>query len=371
MISYFNSNILSKNIGLRLFDILRDSGYWNLLSNIKIIRYPQSPVEYIIDKLPPTLKAECELFILGRRVNSDSLPKELIEILDCLVDAGICFCDQGFYSTNGLALYSLNGLMYFAEIPSSKVTLYYGEDSWSLVSRLQIPHSKTLQILDFCSGPGIQSMICARFGCNVTSVEINPIATALEECNLKLNGLDNNVQIVNCSVEEFDSNDSSFDQIVANPPLVPIPDCFSYPFPGAGGYDGLRVTKQVLKKGLPMLKDQGKLITIGMSGGDYSGPFILDTVDIYNEFYDTEIYILNHLTLSTSCMWIQALAKSMDNQVDNESLSNIIFDEYRKAGITDLYTYALSITRRNKRYRKTQVFDFSDYPYSDNGWWIG
>ena len=65
-----------------------------------------------------------------------------------------------------------------------------------------------------------------------------------------------------------------FDFICANPPLLPIPFNLNYPFVGDGGTDGLSIFRQIMNYGIPHLSKNGKIVTLGLSGGSEVGPDI-------------------------------------------------------------------------------------------------
>ncbi len=98
--------------------------------------------------------------------------------------------------------------------------MYLGLDSVGLVHAA--PRRVEEDVLDLCTGSGVQALAAARHARRVIGVDLNPRAVRFARFNAQLNGIDN---------VEFRLGDLyravpglSFDRILANPPFVPSPD---------------------------------------------------------------------------------------------------------------------------------------------------
>lgn len=372
----FNSKPLSLEIGKQLFSILARVGYIDLLANISPLGYPHSAVRHVLTDLNQPLQDVCKLFLLGDNVPVDNFEPEMSDVLNVLCKASLCSKSGSSYVLNGLSLYLVNGLLYFAEKPAPLTTLYYGRDSWAMASRIQLHPKLAGEVLDFCSGPGIQSLISAQNGSKVTSIEINPIAASLEKCNVTLNGYSEAITIRCRPVKDaFTPEDrGQFDRIIANPPLIPIPQGVDYPLPGDGGNDGLKIVQEILEAGLPRLSDNGSLSTIGMCTGDESGPAVTDLLQVYKYDYDIQLCILNNHTLSQDSEWILAIAQTIMLHT-GKRISDVcgqLYEKFQTAGSSALFMYAVTLRPKltTSQHSSTDIADFSNSQFSANDWWI-
>ena len=72
------------------------------------------------------------------------------------------------------------------------------------------------RVLDLGSGSGIQGIVAARKGCEVTFCDIDPRAIECAQRNAKLNGVDGKF----VRSDMFENIDGKFDTIIFNPPYV-------------------------------------------------------------------------------------------------------------------------------------------------------
>jgi release factor glutamine methyltransferase len=223
---------------------------------------------------PRSLQPIIDLFILGREVPLRELAGAPGEVLAALTSQGILkSVGTDAVCLGGLVLLPLQGLWLLCQRPQPNPTLYFGDDSVALTQRLRARRGE--RALDLCSGPGIQALRLAQMGANVTAVELNPVAATLARINITLNDLEDRVDVRIASLYAGVPGER-FDVIVANPPLLPIPDDMPYPFVGHGGPDGLRLTRQILD-GLPeALSPRGVARLIGTTLSDGYLPLCVD-----------------------------------------------------------------------------------------------
>jgi len=149
--------------------------------------------------------------------------------------------------TAGIILVPIAAFWLFVSRPRTNTLLYVGDDSVGMLWRQSVRPGG--RCLDLCSGPGLQAFGASSVARHVDAVEINPVAMALAQINVAMNGQEERITVHLGSLYQPVSG-RIYDNILANPPFLPVPDSLNYPFVGSGGPDGLRVVRQILD-GLP------------------------------------------------------------------------------------------------------------------------
>lgn len=221
------------------------------------------------------LRTFYQLLLINEPVELNVFSAEELILLAPLLEHHIVKSDCQVLKSRGFSLFIVLGNWLLFETPGTNPKIYYGDDSFGLLTRLR-PVSKGTT-LDLCSGPGVQSIYCAAKAAHVVSVEINPLSAAVAEINRNLNGLENWDILVGDLYNAL-QHDEKFDHIVCNPPLLPFPDNLPYPFVGHGGNDGWAVTWRVLE-GLPRyLKHGGHAQIIGTTLSDGVEPVVMTSL---------------------------------------------------------------------------------------------
>ena len=216
--------------------------------------------------LQDPLQSLVNLFLLQKPVQRRRIEGILgEEVIAELKDAGILSNGAADLTSNSFQLLSFRSNVYFAQLNGDPYA-YFGADSVALgMYQTPVPEG---DVLDLCSGPGIQALIAARNAKSVVGVEINPKASRVARLNQKMNQVGSKVEFINSSLQDFAArNNRKFDRILFNPPLVPVPEGMSYPFVGDGGIDGLSVTDDILSLYKKALKPDGRFEFIGMALG--------------------------------------------------------------------------------------------------------
>lgn len=285
-------------------------GYAELCSSFNPLKPRPSSWSNARDCLTsPTLSRFLDLLLLGKVVDKNRFTDAEFDLLAPLVDRGLVFDDGVSLRTNDLLLYVVLGIWTFFEVPKADPKIYYGDDSFALLNRLRPPLGG--DTLDLCSGPGIQSLYCARLAKTVTSVEVNPFAAAIAMINRELNNV-RNWEVLTGDLYRALPADRSFDHIVCNPPLLPFPEDENYPFVGHGGADGWKVAWQVLD-GLPQhLRAGGSAQLIGTTLGDGVAPMILEPLRRWavDHAMDCQLLIVAQRELTRDSPWFEGLAHS-------------------------------------------------------------
>jgi release factor glutamine methyltransferase len=286
------------------------------------------------------------LFLLGERVPVAELPAAVAAVLPALASAGAArIDDEDHAQMSGLALYFLRGVWLLVQPPQVAPTLYLGDDSLGLADRLAL---RPGTCLDLCTGPGIQAMLCAQRGHDVTAVEVNPVAAALCRVNAGLNGLSDRVTVLRGDLYGA-VGDLTFDNITANPPLVPIPASVSYPFVGDGGPDGLSVVRRILS-GLPgHMSERGQAQIIGMTLSDGFLPLMLDELSDYARRNDMTftVAVTSHIPVTPGADWVAGIAEtaSLHGGSPLEETKQAVASGYQDLGASHLCAYAMRIRR--------------------------
>ncbi|WP_235931778.1 methyltransferase [Actinomyces respiraculi] len=313
------------------------------------------------------------LLTFGSSVPARSIPLDLNRCLFDLADSGLCRVDGGKLCLPGLALTPVDGILYFHDIPTGRQTLYFGTDSLALSTRLQLPvRCDGLRVLDACAGPGLQGLLSAIRGAVVTAVEVNPVAVALCQCNAAINGVADRISVVRQDIAAFlRGTTDKYNYIFANPPLLPIPPGYGYPFVGDGGADGLALTRRIIELGVQVLDKGGRITCIGISGGSWVNPKITSMASNLS----AEAGMSGNLILlavdgtDPDSAWVSSMVDSVGLYTDGQVPSAIeLSDSYRKMGCEAVYSYALSvIDDGNSDWRQVDLCSPSSLGLS---WWF-
>ncbi|MDQ1289132.1 MAG: release factor glutamine methyltransferase [Actinomycetota bacterium] len=253
----------------RFADALDATGLDDILDCITPMDSSPASVERLGRELRRPLARALDLLVLGEAVAPDELPADLRRALDEVLEepdgALLRTKPDGTWILTPLSLYRAFGFWYLAHSPHPASTAYFGDDSLALASRLD---HRARSVLDLCAGPGIQSLRCAARGQRAVGVEINPAVAWMAQVNARVVGVEDLVEFRVGSLYAAVDETERFDLICANPPLLPIPVGFSYPFIGDGGPDGLTITRQVLEGARQHLTEHGLIQMLGMTLSD-------------------------------------------------------------------------------------------------------
>jgi release factor glutamine methyltransferase len=298
------------------------------------------------------------LLLTGDKVAAAEFEPGEIEILEPLIQKNVLIRKHDFLYSNGLSLYMVMGYWLFFETPNVNPKVYYGDDSFGLVSRLRPVRGGAT--LDLCAGPGVQSLISSAIASRVVSIEINPYAAAIAELNRDINGIDN-WEIRVGDLYDALPPDAVFDHVVCNPPLLPFPDDESYPFVGHGGVDGWSVAWRVLD-GLPrFLARKGLAQIIGTTLSDGVEPMVLERLSAWAkaEKMDCDLTVIVQKALNRESEYFKGLVYTASAMGD--SSESTLSDSYaRMLSETDmnaLVTHSLSVRHGSGQVKVTDLFN--------------
>ncbi len=328
----------------RLFDM---SGVTDLFDSLD----PSEDQYQVIDRLEGRLDRDMTKLLrfltLGEAISEEKLAKNMGKKLCAeLFRLGLLTHYEDKLQLSGLSLHRYRGIWFFSDIPQPSPTLYFGKDSVALASRLY--HGIGHKALDLCAGPGIQTLVLASMGYTVDSIDINPFASKLCEINASCNSLSR--KIITRTGDLFSPLDSgaTFDIIVANPPLLPIPKGVPYPFVGDGGTDGLAVVRRIISGLHGRLTDQGQFLMVGMScRDDFS---IFSAAEISNALSESSLAglmtVISSYGVADTDPWINGVAltskaHSPQSTSNLQEIKEQLVKGYTQQGATAVCTYVL------------------------------
>jgi release factor glutamine methyltransferase len=297
-------------------------------------------------RLDPETARIVGLLLLCERARRRDLPEEVAGLIDALEDAGLCGSDPagGTVWLPGLSLYRFRDAWIVAEPPHFAPTLFLGDDSLALANHLVPPRGGS--VLDLCTGPGIQALVCSSTAAAVVAVEFNPVAGSLARVNAALNRRDDVIEVRLGDLYEPVAGEERFDLIVANPPYVPIPGDLPYPFVGDGGGDGLGLTRRIVEGGPRHLTADGRLQTLGITLSDGSQPLVLGEFQGWAAAtgLDLSMTVTCHAPASAGSAWTRGMAGTIARygELDHEEVVRALADGYRQQGATHVCAYFLT-----------------------------
>lgn len=355
----------------KFLDSVLGSGYLQFYRFFGEVNLRFRDWEMALGALSGPARLLAEVFLLQRAVGRKALEKVIGEdTLGSLVDLGILLVEKQKVRSDGFLLLQVQGFLYFCQITEEPFA-YYGEDSLALTS-FQSPMAEA-SVLDLCAGPGIQSLVASRRATKVTAVERNPKAAAVARWNLRLNGREDRVKVVNTSLEEFairNKGKSTFDQILFNPPLVPVPDAMDYHPAGHGGADGLEVIDRILEAYRTSLRPGGRFEFIGMTvcaAGESAVQAPLGRL-LKRHRLAGRVHLLSRHALSRNSIVLGTVVNSLalSNQLDPGTAMERTLEFYRAHGYDEFYLYFCSVGRSGEGVTGLQEVDMSKTHFG--GW---
>lgn len=130
------------------------------------------------------------------------------------------------------------------------------DDSILLIESLNVSPGE--RILEIGCGSGVVSIHCAKNGCTVTAVDINPSAVECTEENARLNGVAIDVR----GSDLFQNVPERFDTIVFNLPYLPVIDEGELAKAWSGGEDGMGPLPRLMTESKDHLYNGGRVVVV-------------------------------------------------------------------------------------------------------------
>lgn len=234
-------------------------------------------LEDALTDFPALTRMLTRLFALGCVVSDPDLRRTIGEdAADLLEDAGILEQAEGGWRARWLVATFLNRY-FLASAPfwmrpyrPEEGIAYIGPESFWF-ARFIANHGPFEEALDLGTGTGLlASLVDAR---SVTAMELDPTSAAMARFNIRLNGLENRVELVEGDL--FQPLDRRrYELVVSNPPFIPSPQPIAMPLCGAGGSHGEAVLRRLLLGLDSHLTAAGQAVLYGESFGGADEPFI-------------------------------------------------------------------------------------------------
>jgi hypothetical protein len=103
---------------------------------------------------------------------------------------------------------------------------------------------------------GAQGISLALSGAKIKCTDINPKCEKMFWLNATINRVADRVSF---DCRDIAYVDGSFDWIICNPPLLPVPASIEFPLVGDGGPDGQQILNQVLREADRLLGENGRV----------------------------------------------------------------------------------------------------------------
>jgi len=192
------------------------------------------------------------LLFLNEQVSTSALEKFLSHD-DFSQLSGLLHIEGGTASLGVLRLIYQRGAFILCHTKVANGFAYHGADSRALG---RITERCRGVILDMCAGVGTQGIPLAMAGSEVVFVDSNTDCEPLFWFNAELNGVVERVKFKCVPVSQVDG---TFDWIICNPPLLPVPPNLPFCFAGDGGPNGQRVLVELLREANRLLCMDGRL----------------------------------------------------------------------------------------------------------------
>lgn len=219
-----------------------------------------------LNAAPTRLRPLVEFFLLNQAVSTDRLSEPIRAGLIPLAEAGLIETrGHDLALAGGLVILPVFGRWVICHPPRIDPRFYLGDDTVALLARLAPLAGGSC--LDLCAGPGALALHAAGVARRVTAVEKDPSSACLARLNASLNRLSARIEVLEGDLYDPVAG-RRFDTVVANPPLLPLPDGLG-PLPlGDGGADGLAFTRAILEGLADALTPGGVGLMIGAGLGD-------------------------------------------------------------------------------------------------------
>ncbi|CAM3353056.1 class I SAM-dependent methyltransferase [Stackebrandtia soli] len=217
--------------------------------------------------LGPRLRVIVDLLCLNESVPTTEAQAALGGSMEVLADAGLCRNDGSATVVPEHRLVDHYGQLLFVGPPAGQIGGYYGADSVGLGRQLLAARGNCL---DLFASTGAQSLLMARGGGDVTSVELTSDLRPVAALNIAMHGLDDRVTTIWGDATTVSLPDRPFDTVCVNAPLFPNFGVDGLDTGANGGRHGHDLLQAVLPR--VRLNTGGRLHSTATMVGDGDGP---------------------------------------------------------------------------------------------------
>ena len=352
--------------------VLRDYGYWEacrLHRNCYIDRRYLPDVKANRHAFSAETQALIDLLICWEPVALSRLAFVPPGVVDELVEEGVLAPGDNATVASSYSVTILEDRLLFTEdMREPDHSVYFGEDSEFLANMLEIVPGA--RCLDLCAGTCVQALVSlSRGAACVDAVEINPRAVRLGRLNGRLNAVADRLVIYEGDMFGPLPQGRTYDRIVCNPPLLPIPPDTPYPLCGDGGPDGLHFTRTILSNLDSRLADEGKCLLLGLSPSGRTTA-VEDLCKRWCVGHLTyALYILARQPINEYTKQVALTASTLYSQQNALKVARLLKQFYRDAGVDAVVSYYLSV-RRTTATAPSGVYDLTHGNCSTNYWFV-
>lgn len=325
---------------------LDDYGYGEILGCYLPHKAQAHVWQQSVAKIDGELRQMLELFLLGRSVELDALPERVSSLVPVLEDSGLCRTENGLVWLPNLIILRPLGQWLWCQRPHPNPTMYFGDDSLGLVHRAVTRRGG--RALDLCAGPGVQSLTASLRSAHVVGVEINPVAATINRVNIAMNSLED-VMEVRVGDLYGPVAGEVFDDVLSNPPLLPVPEDVQFPFVGDGGRDGFDLVWRIMD-GLPEhLSDRGVARVVGTVLSDGYVPVVMPALGAWaakNDF-NVLLTVTGNVAADHDSSWVRSMSLTSASMsgADPTWLQQRYADDYADLGASHVAFYELIVRR--------------------------
>lgn len=359
---------MNKNEILKFKDYLDDFNYHLIVTMVLgEANYFTNPmpdyylVKKELKKLDERKQKIISFFLLGEPIEKEVIEKELEQsVLDYLYDINAVNRDDMHYWFNSLMLTSYCNCYFLVGIPYYYPTCqndnskpYIGMDTYWL-SRLIVNQVKG-NVLDLCTGSGIQAILAAKSGARVIAVDIDQEAFGWAQFNVYLNDVNEKIELRLGNLYSVIDDSIEFDFILSNPPFIPIPKSIDFPIAGDGGEDGRDLVRQIFHGYEKYLKIDGKAIMIGQGIGNNNSVFLSKDLKRILSDMNVKVCYSSRIPIELQAESFAKLANKIDG--NNKNYSELWTDIYKKLGAEYFYNFTVIVKKDAPRYEEVWFYD--------------
>lgn len=356
---------VDNNLIKKFRDILLEEEYdffYQRISGIQNYFYNPWQTEEVVranlKELPDRLSNLYMFLLLG-----DSFPKSTLDhsynnLATICLELGIAVEQNGLVRLNNYSLISYQGCYFLVNTLFSYKTcldknsdVYIGIDTYRLTNIL--PKNIRGDVLDLCSGSGIQGILSSFSNQSVDLIEYNKNAVPITLFNTYLNNVQEKVHVFHSDLYREVSN-KTYDLIISNPPFIPVPEGIEYPICGDGGEDGLYLIRKIIEGFDKHLNDKGKAIIIGECIGDSSGRTLLfdNVLKNLDDKYAVKLILDDVIPVEIQAKSVVEVTSNIYGNIDKSNLESKWLDMYKKIGVSHYYIFTLIIEKNSNNIKK-------------------
>lgn len=304
--------------------------------------------------IPENLDMLFKFLLLGDKFPKSTLDTTFDNIATICLGLNIAEESEGFVRLNNYSLISYQGNYFFAntlfsykQCKNENADVYIGIDTYRLTNIL--PKNIKGNVLDLCSGSGIQGIMSSYSNNSVDLIEYNKAVVPITKLNIILNDVEDCVNVFHSDLYSEVSN-KSYDLIISNPPFIPVPENIEYPICGDGGEDGLFLINKIIKGFDRHLNNKGKAIIIGECLGDSNGNTLLfdNIAKLLNGQYTVKLILDDVIPVEIQTKNVVEITSNIYGNIDQKDLTNQWLNLYKKLKVSHYYVFTLIVEKNSE-----------------------